>query len=221
MPVDIIVLAAVAIFVLLRLYGVLGQNIGHHDDRPQERDATFDNDSKVIELTPRQIEHMAEMQPEAPEEDNGGLPDAIQQGIAQIREQERDFRMREFLEGARIAFEMVLEAFNKDDRDTLKSLLDKPVYDAFAQTLRERSEQESYTETTLVSILEAEPLTVEVDGKHAIISVRFVTEQVQVSRARGGEQVKDSASTVEQVEDVWRFARTLRSANPNWKVTAT
>jgi predicted lipid-binding transport protein (Tim44 family) len=218
MPVDLIVLAAVAVFVLLRLYGVLGKDIGL--DNPSMRDATFDQNSKVIELTPQQLER--NHPPVAPEEETEeGIPDAIAQGVKAIRAEDNGFRLKAFMEGAKVAFEMVLEGFAKEDTDTLKHLLSKELYDAFLLELKRRKAQDEFVETTLISILEAEPKSIVVEGKKATVTVRFVSEQIQVVRTQSGGTVKDSTSAIEQVEDEWVFVRDLRSTNPNWSITAT
>ncbi len=219
MPVDLIVLAAVAVFILLRLYGVLGQNIGH-DEPPMTRDATFDGDNKVIELTPQQLEN-AIQEAVADEEPEDELDGGIQDGVRKIRTEDRSFRMKPFLEGAKVAFEMVMESFSADDRETLKSLMSKQVYEVFHKELQARQDADEYTDTTLISILEAEPAAIEVHNRKASITVRFVTEQIQVNRTKDGETVKDSTSAIEQVEDEWVFTRDLRSNNPNWQIVAT
>jgi predicted lipid-binding transport protein (Tim44 family) len=221
MPVDLIVLAAVTVFILLRLYGVLGQNIGH-DDSQNSRDATFDGNNKVIELTPGELERgrdEATSQP-SPEPDME-LSDELDAQAAALREEDPQFRMDQFIDGAKGAFEMVLDSYSKDDRETLRFLLSKSLYDEFAGELKQRKEQEQYTDTTLVSILEVEPVTIELDGKKATITVRFLSEQISVDRTSEGETVEGSASPIEQVEDTWSFTRDLRSSNPNWKIVAT
>ncbi len=220
MPVDLIVLIAVVVFILLRLYGVLGQKIGH-DQPPQPRDATFDENSKVIELPPRELEHSSmkpEPEPEVIEED---LDVSIKTGLQRIREYDRTFRRKEFLEGAKTAFEMVLDAFSKDDRDTLKMLLSKEIYTEFQEELKKRKDQESYIDTTLVSIMEAHIKDIDVESAKAKITVQFVSEQIQAERDKKGKVITDTASQIEHVDDEWVFERNLKSPNPNWTIIDT
>jgi predicted lipid-binding transport protein (Tim44 family) len=219
MPVDLIVLAAVAVFVLLRLYGVLGKNAGL--DQPSMRDATFDHNSKVIELTPQQLERVIAESGKPEEDADEGTPDALLEGVKAIRAEDNGFRLKAFMEGAKLAFDMVLEGFAKDDQETLKHLLSKELHDSFLKELKARKAQDEFSETTLISILEAEPKAISVINKKATITVRFVSEQIQVNRTKTGDTVKDSTSAIEQVEDEWVFVRDLRSPNPNWTVTAT
>ncbi len=218
MPVDLIVLAAIAVFVLLRLYGVLGQKMGH-DQPPSVRDATFDTSSKVIELTPRELENVQEEKEE--DEEDETLADPLKKGLAAIRKEDASFRRGDFLEGAKAAFEMVLQGFAQDDRDTLKALLSKDIYQTFLTELKARKTQDTYAETTLVAILEAEITEMAVKDRKAIVKVQFVSEQIQAERDKDGEMVKDSQSSIEHVEDAWTFTRDLRSSNPNWTIIAT
>ncbi|TAE80620.1 MAG: Tim44 domain-containing protein [Alphaproteobacteria bacterium] len=225
MPVDIIVFGAIAVFVLLRLYGVLGQPMGHddrhdrnHSNKPKDsRDTSFDLGGNVIELTPRELKQSDPKEDDFAKEDQSLSAD-VKAGVQAIRAEERSFRMKHFLEGASVAFDMVMESFNKGDRETLRNLLSANLYQEFTKEMDERSKQESYTETTLVSVVEVLPTDVTLEQRKARISVRFITEQIHVLRNRDGSTLKDSASAIEQVEDVWVFERDVRSQNPNWSI---
>lgn len=222
MPVDLIVLAAVAVFILLRLYGVLGQNVGHDESR-QGRDATFDNNNKVIELTPRELERNQEdtqKEEDTSPEPGSDVPEHLRDQVREIRTQDPSFRMKHFLEGANSAFEMILESYSKDDRDTLRHLLSKSLYEEFVDELKQRRQAERYTDTTLVSIEEAEPVRVELEDKKVSIAVRFLTEQISVDRTPEGEKIEGTTTPIEQVEDEITFTRDLRSLNPNWKIVS-
>jgi predicted lipid-binding transport protein (Tim44 family) len=212
MPVDIIVLAAIAVFILLRLYGVLGQQIGN--EKPSLQDSSFDKDSKVIELAPKLPEKLQV-------EDEGEYDDEIQHGLKEIRQADKAFRVQHFLEGAKTAFEMIMEALAKDDRDTLQLLLSPELFTECVAALKRRAQQEEYEETTLVSILEVTILAASLQGNDAIIKVKFVSEQVQVNRTKQGEKVENSASEIEVVEDSWVLKRDVQSTNPNWVIIET
>jgi predicted lipid-binding transport protein (Tim44 family) len=212
MPVDIIVLAAIAVFILLRLYGVLGQQIGH--EKTNVQDSSFDKDSKVIELAPKVLEKQQV-------EEESTFSAEVQEGIKAIREVDKGFRVQHFLEGAKAAFEMIMEALAKDDRDTLQMLLSPELYEECVIVLKKRDEQEAYEETTLISILDAKILSASLQGNDAVVSVEFVSEQVQVKRTKGGAKVENSASDIEIVEDKWMLKRDVRSSNPNWVIVET
>ncbi len=216
---DLIILAVIAAFVLLRLRSVLGHKIGH-DEPP--RDMPKDSE-RVIQLHPEQREPM----PGSPEvtvieeEPVGKWPEPIREGILEIRAADRFFSMTDFITGAKVAFEMVIEAFARGDRETLKTLLAKEVCAALAEEIDKREKEENTVQTTLISILSAEPEAVAMDKGKARITVRFRTEQMQSERDKEGKAVSETATDIETVEDVWTFERSLKSANPNWAVIET
>lgn len=224
MPADIILLAAIAAFVLLRLRSVLGQKTGQ-DQPPIAPDAVKKED-RVIHIKPTDSAAMVPREPaspaaSAPEEPAGTYDAAVEAKVADIRKIDRQFRMKEFLEGAKIAFDMVHEAFRKDDRETLEALLSKDIYKSFRGELETQKGGKEHTESTLVSILSAEPKEVEVEKNKARVTVAFASEQIFVTRDTEGKVKEGSPSAVQRVEDEWVFERDLRSSNPNWTVIAT
>ena len=142
-------------------------------------------------------------------------------GPARIKAVDRSFREREFVKGARGAFEMVVEAFANGDGKTLKTLLDGPVYENFASAIREREKAGQTLETTLVGIDEAEIIGAELQGRYAVVTVKFVTGQVNATRDASGEIVDGDPNNVVQVTDIWTFRRDARSSDPNWLLIAT
>jgi predicted lipid-binding transport protein (Tim44 family) len=226
MPADIIVLAAIAIFVLLRLRAVLGHKIGHDQPPPVPRDLPDESD-RVVQVQPRTpgtvIEgeaHRLEPSPEA-QAALAKLPDDIRQGVEAITKIDPGFSMPEFLKGARGAFDMVLEAYSRDDQDTLKMLLAKDVFENFKKELETAKKSGQHTETTLVSILSSEPVEARLQKNVAYIAVKFESEQIQIVRDANGKIVDGDASDIQIVEDEWAFERDLRSSNPNWKIVGT
>ncbi len=220
MPADIILLAAIAAFVLLRLRSILGQNVGH-DQPPNMSDAVKKDGERVIHLKPVEPQ-IKDVTPETePKEPSGTYNDAVEKGIAEIHAIDRQFQMKEFLEGAKGAYDMVHEAFQTDDRDTLKALLAKDIYKEFAEELDKRRKEGEHTTATLVSMLEVSPLEVEVEKNKGRVSVAFTTEQIFVQRDKNGDVVEGSTSDIQSIEDEWTFERDLRSSNPNWTIIAT
>jgi predicted lipid-binding transport protein (Tim44 family) len=145
----------------------------------------------------------------------------LEAGIALIKAADPSFREREFVKGARMAFEAVLEAFAKGDAKTLKSLLDNTVYENFAGAIREREKAGHELETTIVGIDESEIVTAEMDGSLANVTVKFVTEQVNDLKDANGEIVEGDPANVVRVTDVWTFCRNTKSPDPNWLLVAT
>lgn len=212
---DIILFAILALFLIYRLGSVLGRR---HDDQNHRTDpfgiSSEKNDTKgdnVITMRGRA---------DSPGEPESGM-DSLEAGLAQIKSVDRSFREREFLKGARNAFEMIVEAFAKGDGKILKSLLDGPVYENFAAAIREREKAGHELETTLVGIEESEIVAAAMDGSVAKVTVKFVTGQVNCTRDPEGQVVDGHPNAVVTVTDIWTFSRDTRSRDPNWLLVAT
>jgi len=213
---DIIIYAAVALFLIYKLGTVLGRR-GDGDRRPgadrfglgKAPDSAGD---KVLPMPDRAS---------APSQTELASMDPLEAGLARIKAADRTFREKEFVKGARGAFEMTVDAFAKGDAKTLKSLLDDAVYENFAAAIREREKAGHSLETTLVGIDSSEITAAGMKGRHANVTVKFVTEQVNVTRDADGEVVEGDPNKVVKVTDIWTFSRDTQSSNPNWVLVAT
>lgn len=217
---DIILFAVVALFLIFRLGSVLGRRNDDEkrraDPLSMSRDAQSEADNVVRmrdeaeldEPEPVSVEELEDMDP-------------LEAGIAQIKAADRGFRDREFVKGARAAFAMIVEAFANGDGRTLKNLLDGPVYENFAAAIREREKAGHELETTLVGIDEAEIINAEMQGPIAVVTIKFVSDQVNATRDASGEIVEGDAAEVVRVTDIWTFSRDTRSGDPNWALVAT
>lgn len=221
---DIILFAAIAAFLVLRLRNVLGRRTGH-DSRPdfdpfkQNQESPRGSggertDEKVIPLpgSGRRPEEAA-VTPDA--------NDPVSAGITQIRLADRSFDPEGFLQGARAAFEMIVTAFANGDKDTLRSLLADEVYHDFSRAIDERAAEGHTLDTTLVNILAPELLEAELQGRTAMVTVKLVSEQVNVTRDSEGRIIEGDPSDVVRLTDIWTFARDTRSRDPNWSLVAT
>lgn len=233
---DIILLAVVAGFLILRLRSVLGRRTGHEERvdpmaafrrREPAKDESGtevrgDAEEGVVRFPDRR-----KTPQEAEETVNLGKadlpPDAtpLDQGLAAIREADRSFEPQGFVAGAKVAFEMVLQAYAKGDLKTLRPLLANEVFEEFAGAIREREQAGETLETTLVGVTSAEIAEAELQGKTAFVTVRFVSEQINVSRDVGGKVIDGIENRVETITDLWTFARNTRSRDPNWTLVAT
>lgn len=222
---DIILLAMVAAFLVFRLRSVLGKRTGNerppHDpyagrdgatpgraDPPEGRD-----DGTVVSLPDRSGPT------EAPSDIPDGSPAA--EGLAAIQAADSAFAVSEFLEGVRMAFEMIVTSFANGDRETLRPLLSDEVYENFAGAIVERETRSETMEMTLVGIREAEVLEASMDGRVAFVTAKIVSEQIEVLRDAAGEPISGDPTHVSTVTDIWTFARNTRSRNPNWTLVAT
>jgi predicted lipid-binding transport protein (Tim44 family) len=146
---------------------------------------------------------------------------AVEAGVAQIRSADPGFDPRGFVNGARQAFEMIVRAFAQGDAATLRPLLSDEVYENFAAAIQDRRRARHTLETTLVAIKSADVVDARLNGRTAEVSVKFVSDQKNVTRDEGGQVVDGSPDQVASVTDIWTFARNTRASDPNWTLIGT
>jgi predicted lipid-binding transport protein (Tim44 family) len=209
--IDIVLFAMVAVFLVLRLRSVLGRRTGTERRRDIfERPAGAEN---VVTLPERS----------KPVEANGSgaAAGSVAAGLAQIRSADPSFEPDGFLRGGRGAFEMIVNAFAAGDTTTLRPLLSDEVYERFAEAIRARHEGKETHETNLLSIKSADLTEAELNGRTALVTVRFTSDQVNVTRAADGHVIDGDPERVVEKTDFWTFARNTRSNDPNWQLVAT
>ncbi|MED5206922.1 MAG: Tim44/TimA family putative adaptor protein, partial [Pseudomonadota bacterium] len=126
-----------------------------------------------------------------------------------------------FLEGAKGAYGMILEAFWKGDKDTLRELTDDDVYESFAQAIDAREEAGETLDNRLIRIEDATVRSAELDGRTARIAVLFVADIAAVTRDSDGTVVAGSLDDAIESRDVWTFRRNVGAADPNWVLDET
>ncbi len=219
---DIILFAALAAFLVLQLRRVLGRRTGHEQPRDfdpfQQRSQEDSGNDKVVNLPDRRG---GRREDDVPAAANGAAEDPLAGGLTQIKLADRGFDEAGFVEGARAAFEMIVAAFADGDSKTLRPLLSNSVFDDFTGAIQEREAAEQTLETTLVGIKEASIDDAELQDRTAFVTVRFVSEQINVVKDSEGRIVEGDPSDVTQITDLWTFARNTRSRDPNWTLVAT
>lgn len=214
--IDIILFAMLAAFLIYRLGGVLGKRTGHQQQRPDlfgaAGGAEDQQDDNVISLSDRSPE--SEMPLPEP-----GSP--LEAGLMKIKLADQSFDENTFLDGASGAFEMVVAAFAQGDTETLSNLLSDEVYENFAAAIHDREAHDRTHETTVVSVSGTDIIESEMQKQNAVITVKYVSEQVNVTRDKDGEVVDGDPSAVVRVTDIWTFARDVSSTDPNWTLVAT
>ena len=219
--VEIILLAMVAGFLVLRLRSVLGRRQGF--ERPPQADG------RPPGYDPRGARVGADGAPDeaAPPPVAGSgrrtIPDRrspVGQALSRIAAADASFDPSRFLDGAEAAFRMIVQAFAAGDRDTLRALLSTDAYVGFAKVLdgRERAGERQRTELRAVNEVAIE--AADLRGNVADVTVRFVTDQINMTTGRDGEVVSGS-DAITELTDLWTFQRDLTSADPTWKLVGT
>ncbi|MDP6788604.1 MAG: Tim44/TimA family putative adaptor protein [Rhodospirillales bacterium] len=215
--IDIILFAMVAAFLILRLRGVLGRRDGHEGHRrdpflPPNNESAED---KVVALPDRSTAEASA----APA--NGEAMTPLEAGFAEIRNSDPGFDPKEFSSGARLAFEMILGAFAEGDTEALKPLLSPEVYGNFARAIKDREEAGEVLKETLVGINSSDIVEAFMEGPVANVTVKFVSDQVNVTHDRDGNVISGDPESSVEVTDFWTFGRDTRSRDPNWTLVGT
>lgn len=142
-------------------------------------------------------------------------------GLEQIAGADPNFVPKDFVEGAKLAYEMIIDAFARGDKSSLKPLLSREVYDGFVRVIEQREAAGEKIESRFVGIDRAEIVAAEVAGKKASVTVRFVSELISATLARDGTVIDGDSKLVRGISDVWTFERDISSRDPNWRLVAT
>lgn len=207
----VVILAMIAAFLALRLYSVLGKRTGHEQPLPKPAD------DRVATPLPRTIDMPAEVK----DARNPAIEAGAEAGLRRIVAADGGFDANQFLDGAKSAYRMILEAFWKGDRETLAWLVEDEVRDAFIQAIDAREAAGETLDNRLVGIERAVISDAEVSGGTARITVRLDADIAAVTRDAEGNVIAGSLSDAVETHDVWTFARALKSDDPNWKLSET
>lgn len=223
---EIVMLAALAAFLGFRLWSALGRRTGHERPRPDPysapetgsaRERHGGEDNVVVMPGGRQSEAGGTGRAD----DAVGGESSLQAALREIREADGTFEPGSFLSGAKTAYEMIVTAFAKGDREALKPLLSDEVYESFEAAIADRESRGESRDLTLVGINRAAITDAGFDGREAEITVTFVSEQIALTKNSAGAVIEGDPTTVRQVTDVWTFARDTRAGDPNWVLVGT
>ncbi len=210
---QIIVLAGILLFLVLKLRSVLGTREGYEKPRV-EWDASGPESPRF---------EVIEGGPDADIADHVSSDSKAAKALAAMKALEPDFSVTEFLQGARGAYEMILMAFESGNLESVMPFLSKDVYEAFASVIDRREESGISVEATFVGLREMElkDAHFDPDTREAEITVKFVSELSYVVRNREGEIIEGNPNEIKRQKDVWTFARIMGADDPNWKLVAT
>jgi predicted lipid-binding transport protein (Tim44 family) len=208
----IVLLAMVAAFLALRLYSVLGKRTGQENPLPKPAEERLGS----VPM-PRTID----VKPEVREPVVKPFEAGAEAGIRAIVSAEPGFDVARFVEGAQGAYRMILESYWNGDEAALADLVVPEVAQAFGAAIAERRESGQVLDNRLVSIERTTIVGAGVMGREARITVRFDADIAAVTRDADRNVVAGSTSDAVETHDVWTFARTLKSADPNWKLADT
>lgn len=211
--IQLLVLAGIAIFLILRLKSVLGTREGF--ERPPVAKTESDERRDAFEVI--------EGGPDHDITDHAEEGSEVADALAAMKRADDSFNVGEFLGGARGAYEMILMAFENGELDDVVPYLSPEVYEAFAEVVDEREKQGLKVEATFVGVSDTTLAAAEFDADsgEADITVRFTGEFTYLVRNAEGEVVEGSATEIKRQRDSWTFSRTMGTNDPNWLLVAT
>ena len=189
---DIILLAMIAGFIILRLRGILGRRTGHKkkvfEDLFSKKVTQRDTEKKVVNLNSSKLDDVAKKQ---------------------------------FVKGAKAAYEMIITSFAKGDKHALKPLLNKEIYQSFSDEIDHRKKENLKSELTFVGVKSAEIKNFEKKDNIYIFTVNFVSEIITCKKDKNNKVVEGSPDIIKTVNDIWKFSKNMWSSNPNWYLVET
>lgn len=219
MVVEIVILAMIAVFLVLRLYAVLGRRPEDSDEPLRRRLEQADP-----QATPRPMpSKLADKTPIAPRSagpapEPTGFDAGAEGGIRAIISADRRFDVTLFLTGAKAAYAMVLETYWRGDKDALAQLCERAVYEGFAAAIDARSEAGDTVDARLIRVNDARIVSADYEAPVARIQVRFVADIASVTRNGDGLVVAGSLNDAIESRDLWTFTRDLTSRDPDWQL---
>ncbi len=188
--IDIILLAMIAGFIILRLRGILGKRTGFEGKSSPQ----FEKVLKKAKLNPSRE-----------------LSDKFDENA-----------QKEFLNGARIAYETIITDFSDNDNKltTSKSLLNSKIHDQFSEALKERNNKGHYAEITFIGINSAKIKEHKKIGKILNVTVDFIAEVITCIRDNDKKIVSGDPEKIKKIYDSWVFSRDITSPNPNWQLVS-
>ncbi len=213
--IQLLILAAIAIFLLLRLRDVLGTREGF--EKPVVTRKGDERDSR------RDRFEVIEGGPDLDITDHVDGDSAAAKALMAMKQAEPSFSVGDFLGGARGAYEMILMGFERGDMADIKPFLAPEVYDSFAEVVESRRQQGLTIEAEFVGVREMTlaEATFDEATKLAEITVRYTGELTSVVKDATGAVIEGSPTSVKRQKDVWTYARNMGSDDPNWQLVAT
>jgi predicted lipid-binding transport protein (Tim44 family) len=192
--IDIILLAMFAGFIILRLRNVLGRRSGH-SGKSKLIEKYFSRGPGIL----KDIENN----------------DAIKSG--NISEEAK----KQFLKGAKVAYEQIVTSFAKGDKKSLKGLLEKNMFARFSEVIDERKNKQIKSETTFIGIKSAKVSEFKKIENIYKVTVNFVSEIITCVKDKNNQIIEGNPDTIKTVNDVWKFSKNMWSQDPTWYLVET
>jgi len=217
--INIILLGLLAGFIAFRLYSVLGRRTGHERSRDDQLRMP---DGAETNPKPAASKDNVVTLPERPATLGAGTgSNPVARALMDIKLADRSFDTDRFLSGARAAYEMIVTAFARGERDILRPLLSDDVFDTFDKAIKSREARRERVDFTFLKLKSARITAADMKGRMADVTVTFESEVMLAGYDPSGALIEGDAKTPHSVTDIWTFARDTGANDPNWTLVAT
>ena len=211
--IQLLALAGIAIYLILKLRGVLGTREGY--EAPRTSTTTPETKRKKFEV----IDGGSDLDIS----DHASEDSDVGRALLAMKKAEPSFSVTEFLQGSKGAYEMILMAFENADLESVRSFLGDEVYDAFSSVVGDRETKGLTVEAQFIGVRETGLMSAGFNPKNNVgeIDVRFVCELSSVVKDKNGKIIEGSETEIKRQRDVWTFSRKMGVSDPNWQLVAT
>ena len=189
---DIILIAMIAGFIILRLRAILGKRTGHenkdYNDLFSKKIRKKVNEENIKNTDSKKLDDMARKQ---------------------------------FIQGAKVAYETIVTSFARGDKKTLKPLLNQEIYQSFSDEIDKRDKGKEKSELTFVGLKSAEIQNFEKKDNIYTFTVKFVSEIITCKRDKNNKVIEGNPDIIKTVNDVWKFSKNMWSQDPTWYLVET
>ena len=215
---DIIILLVVVVLVFSKLKSLLGTR----PDNFEQRKISDENAAKIFDMIVKEAEKNAAAEARNMEKEEVQVPEEELSEIDKVLDKIPGFNREKFLTGAERAFEIIISAFSKGDVETLEMLVSKSLLKKFQEIIEKRKAEGITSETDFIGFDDVEITNAKISKSEvAKITVRFVSEQVNILKNKDGEVIEGDENFIQNITDSWTFERALTSTNPNWLLVST
>ncbi len=215
----------VAVIVFIQLRGVLGKRTGHEKDHHHQREINDmytgpEDDSNVVTLPRRDdAEEPINKYLNVDSYAEPGTP--LNDQLRNVIQADPNFAPKQFVDGAKMAYEMIVTAFAYGNRKELKNLLSRDVYDSYVAAINERESRKETVRFDFVGVDKAEIVQAEVVGRDVNVTVRLVSQIISATLDSGEDVIEGDLEEIAEVIDIWTFSRDVKSRDPNWRLVAS
>lgn len=213
--IQLIVLAAIALFLVMRLKNVLGTRTGFEPGAEQQSRPSERTDAPHLSVVEEGIDRDIA--------DHVDITSDMGKALAKMKIEEPGFSVSGFLGGARQAYEMILMAFEGDDLETLDQFLSDEVFEGFKSVIEDRQSNGLRVEANFIGVRETKIIDARFNArsKLAEVTMQFVGELSSAVKDEQNRIVEGDPNAVKHQKDTWTFGRKMGSDDPNWDLIET